>query len=30
MGIDLARTTLDSGRAELWLRRLRQFAAHGQ
>jgi anthranilate phosphoribosyltransferase len=30
MGIDLARTTLDSGRAELWLRRLRQFAAEGQ
>jgi anthranilate phosphoribosyltransferase len=29
MGIDLARTTLDSGRAELWLRRLRQFAAEG-
>jgi anthranilate phosphoribosyltransferase len=29
-GIDLARTTLDSGRAELWLQRLRQFAAHGQ
>ncbi len=26
-GIDLARTTLDSGRAEQWLLRLRQFAA---
>jgi anthranilate phosphoribosyltransferase len=26
-GIDLARTTLDSGRAQQWLARLRQFAA---
>jgi anthranilate phosphoribosyltransferase len=30
IGIDLARATLDSGRAELWLRRLRQFAADGR
>jgi anthranilate phosphoribosyltransferase len=30
MGIDRARTALDSGRAQEWLRRLRQFAAEGE
>jgi anthranilate phosphoribosyltransferase len=29
-GIDMARSALDSGRADEWLRRLRQFAVHGQ
>ena len=29
-GIDMARTTVDSGRAQEWLIRLRQFAADGQ
>ena len=29
-GIDLARTTVDSGRAEEWLRGLRRFAADGR
>jgi anthranilate phosphoribosyltransferase len=29
-GIDMARSAVDSGRADEWLRRLRQFAAHGQ
>ena len=30
MGIDTARTAVDSGRAQEWLRRLRQFAAEGE
>ncbi len=29
-GIDLARTSLDSGRAQQWLQRLRHFAANGR
>jgi len=29
-GIDMARSALDSGRADEWLKRLRQFAVHGQ
>jgi anthranilate phosphoribosyltransferase len=29
-GIDMARAALDSGRAQQWLERLRQFAAEGQ
>jgi anthranilate phosphoribosyltransferase len=29
-GIDAARTALDSGRAQVWLQRLRQFAVEGQ
>lgn len=29
-GIDMARTAVDSGRAQEWLRRLRQFAADGR
>jgi anthranilate phosphoribosyltransferase len=29
-GIDMARSAVDSGRADEWLRRLRQFAAEGQ
>jgi anthranilate phosphoribosyltransferase len=30
MGVDTARSALDSGRAQQWLRRLRQFAADGR
>jgi len=29
-GIDMARSAVDSGRADEWLRRLRQFAADSQ
>jgi len=30
LGIDMARSAVNSGRADEWLRRLRQFAAVGQ